>query len=39
MWSLSMAPPAKPSIAGRSVSAAINTMRTAAMHAVANPIM
>ena len=38
-WSLSMALPAKPSMAGSSVSAAIRTMSTAAMQAVARPIM
>ena len=37
--SLSMALPAKPSMAGSSVSAAMSTMSTAAMHAVASPIM
>ena len=37
--SLSMALPAKPSMAGRSVRAAISTIRTAAMQAVASPIM
>ena len=37
--SLSMALPAKPSMAGNSVSAAMSTMRTAAMQAVASPIM
>ena len=36
---LSMALPAKPSMAGSSVSAAISTISTAAMHAVASPIM
>ena len=38
-WSLSIAFPAKPSIAGRSVSAAMRTISTAAMHPVASPIM
>ncbi len=37
--SLSMALPAKPSMAGSRVSAAMSTMSTAAMHAVAKPIM
>ena len=37
--SLSMALPAKPSMAGSSVSAAISTISTAAMQAVASPIM
>ncbi len=37
--SLSIAFPANPSMAGRSVSAAMSTMNTAAMHAVARPIM
>ena len=39
MCSLSMALPAKPSIAGNSVRAATRTMSTAAMHPVARPIM
>ena len=34
-----MAPPAKPSMAGSSVTAAMRTMNTAAMHADASPIM
>ncbi len=34
-----MALPAKPSMAGSNVRAAMSTIRTAAMHAVANPIM
>ncbi len=37
--SLSMALPENPSSAGSRVSAAISTMSTAAMHAVASPIM
>ena len=37
--SLSMALPAKPSMAGSSVRAAMSTMSTAAMQAVARPIM
>ena len=34
-----MAPPANPSMAGNSVKAAMSTIRTAAMQAVARPIM